>query len=89
MYLHIGGDYVIDRRDIIGVFDIENSTISNITKEFLRKCEKNGKIKTITTDIPKSFIITKKNNEIFVYLSSLASITLKKRFEEDENKYSI
>jgi len=89
MYLHIGGDNVIDRRDIIGVFDIENSTVSNITREYLRKSEKNGRVITIMNDMPKSFIVINKDKEIYVYLSSLAPATLKKRFDGSEKEYGI
>lgn len=87
MYLHIGGEYVIDRSDIIGVFDIENSTISNITREYLKTSEKNGHVITIMDDMPKSFIVTTKNKETYVYLSSLAPSTLKKRFDGEEKEY--
>lgn len=89
MYLHIGGDHVIDRRDIIGVFDIENSTVSNITREYLRKSEKKRRVITIKNDMPKSFIVVNKDNDICVYLSSLATSTLKKRFEGSEREYGI
>ncbi len=89
MYLHIGGDQVIDRRDIIGVFDIENSTVSNITREYLRKSEKHGRVITIMNDMPKSFIVVNKENDIYVYLTSLAPSTLKKRFDGSEKEYGI
>lgn len=89
MYLHIGGDHVIDRRDIIGVFDIENSTVSNITREYLRNSEKNGRVITIMNDMPKSFIVVDKENKTYVYLSSLAPATLKKRFEDSVKEYGI
>lgn len=89
MYLHIGGDHVIDRRDIIGVFDIENSTVSNITREYLRESEKNGRVITIMNDMPKSFIVVSKEKDVFVYLSSLAPATLKKRFDGSEKEYGI
>ena len=89
MYLHIGGDHVIDRRDIIGVFDIENSTVSNITREYLKESEKNGRVIAIVNDMPKSFIVVDKDNEIYIYLSSLAPSTLKKRFDGSEKEYGI
>ena len=69
MYLHIGGDHVIDRRDIIGVFDIENSTVSNITREYLRKGEKRGRVISIVNDMPNSFIVVDKDKEIYIYIS--------------------
>ncbi len=87
MYLHRGGDYVIARRDIIGVFDIENSTVSNITREYLRKSEKSGRVITFMSDMPKSFIVVDKENETYVYLSSLAPATLKKRFDDSIKEY--
>lgn len=89
MYLHIGGDYVIDRQDIVGVFDIENSTVSNITREYLKTSEKNGQVITIMDDMPKSFIVINKNNKTYVYLSALAPATLKKRFDGEEKEYGL
>ena len=89
MYLHIGGDYVIDSRDIVGVFDIEKSTVSNITREYLRKSEKSGRVITFMSDMPKSFIVVDKENDIYVYLSSLAPATLKKRFDGSVKEYGI
>lgn len=88
MYLHIGGNHVIDRRDIIGVFDIEKSTISNITRDYLRKQERDGRVITIVNDMPKSFIVVMKENNTFVYLSSISPVTLKKRFEGTEDSYN-
>lgn len=89
MYLHIGGNHVIDRRDIIGVFDIEKSTVSNITREYLKTSEKNGHVVTIMDDMPKSFIIINKNKNTYVYLSALAPATLKKRFDGEEKEYGL
>ncbi|MBN1623319.1 MAG: DUF370 domain-containing protein [Clostridia bacterium] len=88
MYLHIGGNHVIDRRDIIGVFDIEKSTVSNITRDYLRKQEKRGRVITIVSDMPKSFIIVEKDSNTYVYLSSIAPITLRKRYEGGEDSYT-
>jgi len=89
MYLHIGGNHVIDRRDIIGVFDIEKSTISNITREYLRKQEKRGRVVTIVSDMPKSFVVVNKDDDIYVYLSSISPLTLKKRYEGSEKSYTL
>jgi hypothetical protein len=88
MYLHIGGNHVIDRRDIIGVFDIEKSTVSNITRDYLRKQEKRGRVITIVSDMPKSFIIVAKDSNTYVYLSSISPVTLRKRYEGGEDSYT-
>ncbi len=40
MYLHLGQDVVVRSRDIVGIFDIENTSVSKITKEYLTDQEK-------------------------------------------------
>lgn len=82
MYLHIGGDHVIDSREIIGVFDIENSTVSSITREYLINNEKEGRVISPINDMPKCFIVIKRENGVLIYLSSLSPATLKKRFDD-------
>jgi extracellular matrix regulatory protein B len=81
MYLHIGGEYIIKQEDIVGIFDIENSTISAITREYLKEKEKRGKIFIVNEDMPKSFIILKKCSTYCIYFTSISSATLKKRME--------
>ena len=40
MYLHIGNDYSVDIRDIIGIFDMDNTTVTGTTKKLLEQKEK-------------------------------------------------
>lgn len=82
MYIHIGNNYVVKDNEIIGVFDIENTTTSKKTRDFLNFAEKNKKIINISTDIPRSFIVCLKNKETVVYLSQLNSFTILKRTEK-------
>lgn len=79
MILHAGNDVVLREDDIIGIFDIENTSVSKYTKEFLRSKQQKGRVTDITFEIPKSFIVTVKDNKERVYLSQLAPATLKKR----------
>lgn len=82
MYLHIGNDYSVDIRDIIGIFDIENTTVEKCTKKLLERAEKEHRCIYTTYDMPKSFIITVKNGRERLYISQLAASTLKKRLSE-------
>ena len=34
MYLHLGQDVVVRSEDVIGIFDMENTSTSRFTKEF-------------------------------------------------------
>ncbi|MGI6085398.1 MAG: extracellular matrix regulator RemB [Acetivibrionales bacterium] len=79
MILHIGEENVVFMNDIIAIFDIEKTTISNNTREYLKACEEKGMIKTVGKDIPKSFIVTMRNGKQKVYLSPISSSTLNKR----------
>ncbi len=79
MFLHIGGDVVIPLKNVIAIFDIESTTISKDTKEFLKIAEEEGFIESISYDLPKSFIITETDKKSKIYLSPISSVTLQKR----------
>ncbi|NLB79594.1 MAG: DUF370 domain-containing protein [Clostridiaceae bacterium] len=83
MILHIGEEKVVFISDIITIMDIEKTTTSNNTREFLKRCEEKGMIKTIGSDIPKSFIVTMRNGKQTVYLSPISSATLNKRIMKE------
>ena len=40
MYLHLGMDKVITFDDIIGIFDLDTTTVSKRTRDYLAKAEK-------------------------------------------------
>lgn len=81
MYLHLGGDKVVKTKDIIGIFDMDTSTVSKNTREYLKKSEKSGEVVTVSYDLPKSFIVVqeKKSKKKTVYISQISSQTLNKR----------
>lgn len=79
MYLHLGNDIVVHRREIVGIFDIENTSTGKITKEFLSRAEKNHKVVNVSYEMPKSFIVCVKDNEQIVYISQISCATLRKR----------
>ena len=57
MYLSIGNDLAVRDRSIIGIFDMDNTTTSKRTREFLAKAEQNGEV-VPCDDLPKSFVLT-------------------------------
>ena len=79
MYLHLGGDTVIRTEDIIGVFDLDNATMSYKTREYLSYAEKHGKVVNVSMELPKSFVICNENNDYVIYIAQLAPMTLIKR----------
>ena len=86
MYIHLGNNAVIKTNEIIGIFDLDNTTVSARTRKFLNIAEKNKNIIITSSELPKSFVVTsgeKGKNKI--YLSQLSPSTLGKRKMEYKN----
>ncbi len=80
MYLHLGMDKVITFDDIIGIFDLDTTTVSKNTRNYLAKAEKDGIVENVCYDLPKSFIVCRnKKGEDKVYIAQISSSTLLKR----------
>ena len=83
MYLHLGLDTVVQTKNIIGIFDIDNTTVSKITRETLKKAEQNGEAVTIGYDLPKSYIVcAEKEKKNMIYISPVTPVTLTKRIQK-------
>lgn len=82
VFIHLGKDYTVNSKNIVAIFDIENTSTSKITREFLVGMSKKNKVIYVNEDLPKSFVLVKEKEENFIYVSSLSSSTLKKRSEE-------
>ncbi len=80
MYLHLGQETVITFGEIVGIFDLDNTTVSKTTRDYLKKAEKNKEVVTVSTELPKSFIVcTNKEKKQKIYISQISSTTLLKR----------
>ena len=80
MYLSIGNDMAVRDRSIIGIFDMDNTSTSRRTREFLANAEKEGQV-VPCDDLPKSFVLTAEYGLDRIYLTSLSSSTLEKRMK--------
>ncbi len=78
MYLNIGNDMAVRDRFVIGIFDMDNTTTSKRTREFLASAEQEGQV-VPCDELPKSYIVTAEYGMDRVYLSSLSAATLEKR----------
>ena len=85
MFLHLGENVVVPIKDIIGIFDLQNTMYSSDTIQFLRLAEEDGFVERITDERPKSFIIAEVDNRSKIYLSPISSTTLTKRTDMDYN----
>lgn len=82
MYMHLGAETVVKQSEIVGIFDMEATTISKNSRDFLKKATKNRRIVNVSFEMPKSFIVCedRKTREQTVYISPLSASTLQKRY---------
>ena len=80
MYLSIGNDMAVRTSSVIGIFDLDNTTVSKRGREFLSAAEKDGLV-VPCDDLPKSYILTAEYGLSKVYLTSLSTATLEKRLK--------
>lgn len=83
MYIHLGKNVSVSADDIIGIFDIENASTAEITKDFLRIAGERNKVISVSYEMPKSFIVCSdgKDREI-IYISQISASVLRKRAAE-------
>ena len=77
MYLHLGQDRVVPYREIVGVFDLDNTTYNVRAAQFINAAQKQDRVVLCTDDLPKSAVLCDSG----VYLSQLSPATLLGRVE--------
>lgn len=75
MYIYLGGNTAISTRDIIGVFDMDTSTVNKATRDYLTKAEKEKRVIYVNYELPKSFIVCRDK----IYVCPLNTATILKR----------
>lgn len=84
MYVHLGQNVIAKEKNIVGIFDLDSCTIEKATKDFLYTAESKKKIITVSTDLPKSFVVYQEGKGVSekIFISPLATSTLIRRKEE-------
>ncbi|MGN1346395.1 MAG: extracellular matrix regulator RemB [Eubacteriales bacterium] len=80
MFIHIGAGSVVRGEAVIGFFDMDGKWDSEVTKDFLKRVEKDGRTCSAGSDLPRSFVLTD-DRLIFTHISTSA---LKSRAEGGE-----
>lgn len=81
MYWHLGRDYVLNTRDVIGIFNLETTTVSPRGRAFLEYAQKNGAVVSLSDELPQSYVLTDAPVDT-VYLSELSPAALRRRAEK-------
>ena len=84
MYLHLGQSVVVPYSRILGIFDLDNTSWSFKTREFLERAEREGRVISVCDDIPRSFVaVGDQNGPVMIYISQLSSAALLGRAERN------
>ena len=76
MFLHAGNGRNIRQKDIIGIFDMDNATVSHVTRKYLSAEQKKKAVEAVADEIPKSFILYKSDGEFKICFSPLSTSAL-------------
>ena len=82
MYIHLGRDYVLNDRDIIGIFNLETTTITPRGREFLNYAQKNGAVVSLSDELPQSYVLADGAVVDTEYLSELSPAAMRRRAEK-------
>ena len=86
MYIHLGSSMAVRDSAVIGVFDLDNTTVSKHTRAFLQQAEQEGALVDVSDDLPKAFVLTSEYGMDRVYLTQMAAPTIYKRANQGKRR---
>lgn len=78
MYIFLGGNVTVPKDDVIGIFDIEECSVSRITADFLNASQKQGRVVSVSDDMPKAFVVCSEKT----YITNVSNTTINRRCAE-------
>ena len=84
MYYEIGLNLSVREDHILGVFDLDNTSWSKITRDFLKSAQSQGELIEATDSLPKSFVLTQEYGQNRVYFTKNNSAIVQKKLGHEE-----
>lgn len=82
MYLHLGSGTVVNTANIIAIMDLESSSMSANSRDFLKVIEEEGFVRNVSEELPKTFVICEIDGQSVVYITNISSKALARRAEK-------
>ena len=82
MFLHVGNNKTIKKSSVIGIFDMDNATVSATTRRYLTRMQKEGRVEIAVEEIPKSFVLYTDDDGYRVCISQISSSVLLSRLHK-------
>ena len=81
MFLHVGNNKNIRLSSVVGIFDMDNATLSSITRKYLNQKQREKLVEAAIDELPKSFVLYREGNEYKICFSQISSAALRGRME--------
>lgn len=81
MFVHLGQDYIVPVKSILGIFDMDTATTSRYTRAFIARLEKEQKVVPVFDDLPKSAVLCETELGERLYILQISPATLSARVE--------
>ncbi|MBR5263654.1 MAG: DUF370 domain-containing protein [Clostridia bacterium] len=78
-FLHLEGGESLIAEDVVGIFDMDQATGEEATREFLKESQKQMQVVSLASDLPRSFVLVREVYNDRVYISGLSTETVVKR----------
>ena len=82
MFLHVGNNKTIRKKSVIGIFDMDNVTVSAVTRRYLTQMQKEGRVESAVEEIPKSFVLYSGDDGYRICISQISSNVLLSRLNK-------
>ncbi len=76
MYLHLGSDTVVNTKNVIAILDLESTSQSQNTRDFLKIVEEEGFVRNVSDEIPKTFVLCEIDGQSVIYITNISSKAL-------------
>ncbi len=76
MYLHLGKDVSVNTKNIIAILDLESTSVSKGTRDFLKIVEEEGFVRNVSEEIPRTFVLCEINGQSVIYITNISSKAL-------------
>lgn len=85
--INVGGTYILPKKEILGVFDLDTASTKTDTKRYLSANEKKGRTINVGYDLPKSFVVVASGRKEQVYFTQLSSATIQSRWKRQAKHF--
>ena len=76
MNLHLGSDTVVNTKNVIAILDLESTSQSQNTRDFLKIVEEEGFVRNVSDEIPKTFVLCEIDGQSVIYITNISSKAL-------------